>query len=328
MNTKLKLILAFIILFLTFILGEIFARLVVGPPAAFLYSGSFRVKMIDFDIYYGVNNNMRRTTCSNLRNNRIMKIAVIGDSFVFGQGIRDCNDFVSLLNQGQSSFFFENYGVLGIGIDEYNIIIRDFINNKYFAVFLMFYGNDISGSSIPRSYLGKLAENISIFSLVRKAKRKHIVEKESKKYEAMSFNNTLAVLSYDKNYFINAVNPNENDIQIFKKKFRKLIGKLKDKNIKTIYVSMVPEGHTVSNRLRNYIIDSGGKAAPFGQAGKSYKLIKDLSKQHGLIFIETFKSFLEHGEEAYFPHDLHWSENGHKIIAQIVINELGLIYME
>lgn len=138
----------------------------------------------------------------------------------------------------------------------------------------------------------------------------------------MAFNNTLGLISDDKNYFMNVVNPNENEIQIFKKKFGKLIERIKDKNIKDIYVSVVPEGHTVSNRLRNYMIDSGGKAAPFGQPGKSYKLIKDLSKQHGLIFIDTFNSFLEHGEEAYFPHDLHWSENGHKIMSLIIMNML------
>ena len=218
-----EILLVIIAVLITISISELFLRAFIGPPAKYLYSGTFHDIQNNWSEEYKVDKYGRRINCYNGNYNN--KIAVIGDSFTYGQGIPNCKEFVSLLSKNSSKYSYDNYGLIGIGINEYILIIRDLINNEYESIIILFYGNDISDLKHihKRSYLGKLADNSSFFSLIRKFKRSILVKYTlaSKNIDNKNniFNNTIATLNLDSNYYYETVNPKERELNEFKKVF-------------------------------------------------------------------------------------------------------------
>ena len=70
--------------------------------------------------------------------------AVIGDPFVFGQGVSDCQDVVSRLQGLVPSRDFVNFGIIGVGIETYELVARDMVGSEFTEVLVLFYGNDVS----------------------------------------------------------------------------------------------------------------------------------------------------------------------------------------
>ena len=146
---------------LTFLALELLGYLIVGRPAAFLYSGSFNDRQTDYNVTYGVTHNNLRITCSkDLTTQSGRTFAVLGDSFVFGQGVPDCHDVVSNLQDFIKQAVFLNYGIIGVGIDIYQLVTRDLLGPETTDVIIVFYGNDISEVSEHHSVLGLLAAEL------------------------------------------------------------------------------------------------------------------------------------------------------------------------
>lgn len=316
------LVFSLLILISTFLTGELFLRLIVGPPASFIYSDAARDVQTDFDITYGVNDRKMRKTCS--VPGEKSRIAVIGDSFVFGQGVYDCKEFSSLANKFSGKLFFDNFGVIGIDINDYGMIARDYVDSKYDAVFVVFYGNDAYALSKPRHFWGEAADNSSILSLARKIKHAFIISDLLREIDrGKVFNNIEALISMDKDYIYRTVETDDADLAVFKEKFSALITNLRMHDIKKIYVTVAPSGEVVSKRLRKFIFENGGSVAQFGKPGSFYNSVKLLSAQYDLDFIDVFPAFLKEGEQAYFPHDLHWSETGHKLMSRLLLEHMN-----
>src|SRR5262249_169225 len=102
---------------------ELVARGAGGKPVTFLQSGSLRDRQTGYNVGTGVTDANLRVTCGTPRDgNRRRRVAVIGDSFVFGQGIPDCQDMVSNLQRLIPDAVFVNYGNIGVGIDIYQMV--------------------------------------------------------------------------------------------------------------------------------------------------------------------------------------------------------------
>jgi len=323
--------------------GEAMVRLVSGPPAHFLYTGTFRDVQTDWDVVYGVDAAGHRSTCRESEPDPDAKrIAVIGDSFVFGQGVEDCDVFVSLLDRRSGSFAFENLGVVGSGIPEYTIVARDLVDDSFDGALVLFYGNDFTSLQRNRSLLGSLADRFSIMALARKARRytqvrgllaeqegldagdASRVKREEWTYHGRH-NNTVAGLRKDPSVLRRAVDPGAEREALFAEHFAALADHLTASLApEEITIAMVPEGHTVSTRLREFVQEMGGETADFGEPGSAYALVRELALARGFHFIETFDAFRSAGDGAYHPHDLHWTPRGHRTMAELAARGLGI----
>ena len=135
------------------------------------------------------------------------KFAVIGDSFVFGQESEDCEDLTSRLQAIFPTARFVNYGIIGIGMDEYRMIARDMIPSDVTDLIMLFYGNDITEINDNKSFFGRLADVSSAFSLLRKIKRilsaKTFTANVEMHITSPALNNVEALLQVNRDYFLN-----------------------------------------------------------------------------------------------------------------------------
>jgi lysophospholipase L1-like esterase len=314
-------------------LGEALVRALVGPPAQILYSGSFRDVQSDFDVVYGVTSEGRRRTCGPSPVANATRVAVIGDSFVFGQGVADCEDFVSLLNLRARDKRFLNFGIIASGVEDYRLIVRDLVADTD-EVLIVFFGNDVPVAGLGRTPAGRAADRSSLVSLVRRARRAWILYRlrEAARdpggriadFEGRP-NQILSELRKSPDSLRAMVEPTPAEETAFRARFAELAGDLLERfGPGRVWISCAPDGQTVSRRLAEFIREQGGAVAPFGMPGRAYELVRELSHEHGLRFVDVFPGFVEGGDELYHPHDLHWAPAGHRRMAELLAGPLGL----
>lgn len=302
--------------------AELLVRLIMGPPAQLLYTGSFRDVQSDWNIVYGIDPYSRRVTCGGGKRDRIFP--VIGDSFVFGQGVSDCSDFVSQLNQHINEVQFQNFGLIGTGPEEYLMVARDLVPKNSDGVLVVFYGNDISELSLDRSLFGVVADNSSFFGLLRRIwrswrVREALTQEVTQNGPPAPFNNIKAVLAKDADYFRRVVEPEAEKKAYFERHFNRLVENLESKIDRSrIYIAVVPDATIVSDAVREFVLQNGGEVAQKDKAGSGYEFIRNLSVRAGVNFIETFALLKYEGVPLYYPHDLHWTAQGHRRFAEIV----------
>jgi lysophospholipase L1-like esterase len=313
--------------------AELLARLAGGSPAAFLFSRPFRDRQTDWDVTYAVTESGQRVTCPDpgvVKARR--KFVVIGDSFVFGQGVPDCRDVTSRLASLVSDGAFVNFGIGGVGIEIYRQVVDDMLGPDVTDVLILFYGNDVSESINAKSFLGRLADKSSAFALLRKLKRTILdpyLHPEFPDWRAMEkaeppWNNIAFVLAREPDYFARVAEPGDLNIARFRSEFSGLvrsIEKIVPRN--RIWMAVVPEATTVSPAIRRWVAELGGALPAFDVAGSGYRAIEALAREAGVNFVDLFPSFRCRGDDAYFPHDLHWSEVGHQLAAEIIAEALG-----
>ncbi len=316
--------------------SELFLRLVVGPPARFLYGGSFRDRQSDFDITYSVGEKGRRITCApEPPPASARRIAVLGDSFVFGQGVEDCQDLVSVLARLSPQQAFENFGRIGAGIDDYLLVARDLLRGFDDAV-VIFFGNDVSDLAAEQGRAGRLAGHLSTLALLRRTRNAFLVDRAIRAAAAgpagggaIAFfegraNNILSSLRRDPDAFRRMVQPGEPEVERFRARFAAL-AELLDARVGAahVVVTAVPQDHTVSRRLASFIRAHGGSVAPYGERGRAYELVRELALARGFRFVDSFPSFLSDGDALYHPHDLHWSAAGQRRMAGLLAEALA-----
>jgi hypothetical protein len=322
---------ALLMLLITLILlccgAEAITRVFGGRPATFLYSGSFRDRQTDWDVTYGETVDNLRVTCGIPTPTPTRKFAVIGDSFAFGQGVADCQDWISQLQAIYPGARFVNYGIIGIGLDEYEMIARDMIPPDVTDIIMLFYGNDISEINDDKSVSGKLADVSSAFALLRRIKRTLSIKlftANAKINETPPiFNNVQAILQGNSDYFLNVAQPPDKDLVQFQKRFSRLMGRFvalvpRDR----IWIAEAPEATTISEQSRKFERNLGGALPIFGKPGSGYEEIRRLATTEKVHFIDLFPALLAAPDNLYFPHDLHWSANGHRLAADVIAASL------
>lgn len=316
MKAKLFLILTSLVFAL--FLAELLARLLIGTPASILYSNSFRDRQTDWDIVYGVDSGKHRKPCVQW-DGKTSRVAIIGDSFVFGQGVSDCRDFPSLLNLEANQRLYVNLGVIGIGPNEYLQIAKNMVDSNYRDVVLLFYGNDWLDR--PPTLTQLVIAHSSLLSLIRRVWRERIVSGAIEEAATTSkpWNNIEATIARNPDYACRMVNPDGQMRKQFENTFKQIILVLKENVGKEhIYVAMAPAGHTVSRPVREHLVAAGGCAASFGREGKAYTQLRRLSIETGLHFIDIWPAFLANGSTLYHPHDFHWNAAGHRQMAKLL----------
>jgi hypothetical protein len=165
--------------------AEIFTRIVGGKPATFSYSGSFRDRQTDWDVVYGVTSAGLRVTCEGAKNaDAKRRIAIIGDSFVFGQGVSDCNTFASRLGVVDKKSLF----------------------------------GTLADTSSAFALLRKVKRAFAIKAFLKETG----TAKSDKAGSGPVLNNISSIIANDPNYFAKVADPGEAELAIFRRAPRKI----------------------------------------------------------------------------------------------------------
>ena len=317
-------ILLFCASFAGLVLAEVLLRAVGYAPASALFGNGTpgRDVQMDWDVTYQFDRRGLRTICGAPESGTGRTIAVIGDSFAFGQGIPNCQDFVSHLQAMDPDARYLNLARPGFGIDAYLVVARDFVPSDSSDVIVLLYGNDIS--ILPdRPWFSWLADNYSTFAVLRRVGQRYFVAAATPM--SRQFNNIKNnMITRGVDAYLRVVGADPAQQQKFAEKFAMLMAAIRTSAPQAaIWVAMVPEGMTVSDNLRAFILENGGKVAEKHSAGSNYALVRQLTSDEGANWIDLAPRFFAHdGDDLYWPHDAHWSAQGGKFAAETVRSEM------
>jgi hypothetical protein len=192
----------------------------------------------------------------------------------------------------------------------------------------------VEGAGQGRSALGRLADHSSAFALLRRARRAWILYRIQQAdrdgggtiaYLDGRPNNVLSLLRESPDGLRRRVEPTRDEVAAFRSRFARLAEDvLRRFGAERVWITCVPDGQTVSPRFAEFIREQGGSVAAFGVPGPAYELVRELSREHGLRFVDVFPGFASGGDELYHPHDLHWTAAGHRRMAELLAGPLGL----
>ena len=132
-----------VILIISILFCEILLNLIFYSPLRLYYplSKEKRDTQTDFDVTYNINwrTGNRIIKCNNLQNK---KVIFVGDSFVFGQGLKVEDTFVNLY-ACKTGYNVKNLGTVGIGLRHYREIILNHDLQNVELIYLIFYDNDL-----------------------------------------------------------------------------------------------------------------------------------------------------------------------------------------
>jgi hypothetical protein len=293
--------------------GEAFTRLAAGPPARLLFTGSFQDHQAGWRLSYGVDAHGRRVTSP--AGGR--PVAVLGDSFVFGQGVADEADCVSRLNQRGLGRRFDNLGLIGAGLHEYRIVARDLIRPDHREVVVLLSANDAGHAARRPSAAGRLAAEWSSMALLQRTWRALLVWNEHRR-GGRPRSNVEEVLGRDHDYFRRNVDPAGPDAAAFDVDVDALLSSLHRSGGRRVVVAMAPDATLVSPAFRRFVEQHGGRVASPDGPGRALALAQASAARNGADYVDLYPALRACGSACYHERDLHWTEEGHRRAADLL----------
>jgi hypothetical protein len=319
-----------VIVFLGF---EILARAVLGPPAIHYLTKAGRDIQTDFDIAYELNSDGTRIHCWPESDAKTRKVTIIGDSFVFGQGVANYKDFSALLScEHADSLSIQNLGSIGQDFEYYDPALDALVDGDRDVIVLVLYENDITPNDRGTRLLWWLRQNLHTTWLLTKVEGilvewlPHSPDKilEGSKIEG-KYNNPKAVILGKLEFFRQIATPTPARLREFEETLANWIRRAAGKSgSPRVIVTMIPEASTVSSSNRAFYNSLGQQLLPeFGKPSPMYEAARRACQSTPPCqFSEIFELFLEAGASAYHPRDFHWNEQGHRLMADHLGREL------
>lgn len=311
---------------------ELIARLVYGPPAVRFLTPASRDTQSDFDVTYGVKRDRSRVTCAAPDNpGRI--IAFIGDSFVFGQGVPDMDDFVARVSCHLPAAKVLNLGAIGADFFYYEMALRSLVPSNTDDIVLLVYENDTpppdweGGWWTIKRILFRWS-HFATMSMQAKEKLSRFLHRKAIQTYTVNgkFNNPKTVVLSNPGFFKDLAHPSGDDLNLFDKTLRRFI--LESHRIAPkarLFVSFAPEASTVSRTHRDFYRSLAEVPLPtFGEPSALYRRTEAVCRAtQGCIFIDLFPMLLASGDLFYFLHDFHWNPAGHAAVAEAILKVLA-----
>lgn len=308
-------------------MAEVGARLAWGPPAATFLTPAYRDLQTDFDIKYKVQaDGTRRVGC---RAEGAM-VAVIGDSFAFGQGVPEGEDLVSRLACGSPPRSVLNLGSIGQDFLYYGLALHTYVPTDAEAVVLLMYENDLPSDAGISLVKRRLYQYSKLVTMARKAKAEigkllHRGEIETFTVEGQP-NNPKAVILSNPAFFQDLARPSKVALSQLGEEIRRFVADARRVVPRArIILAMVPEASTVSAGHREFYRSLGDVSLPeFGRPTEIYDAARTACVvENQCHFLDIFPAFKAGGGGLYFPHDFHWNAEGHRVMAELLAEVLA-----
>lgn len=251
-----------------------------------------------------------------------LRIAVIGDSFVWGFGVEHDEVFTSIMQKKCPELDILNFGVSGYSTDQELLLYND-ISDQYMPdiVILVVAGNDFESNGRSKEYVyyhkpmfrlknGHLEltnvpvprSNFLIRGSAKLARRSYLLTQMNRVIRGFRQKNELR--EAESNY--SSVTHDPKSIE-----FPSTNAELVTLELMREYISTVNNNDT---RMVIVFVD--------GQDGRDRRLREALNDTN-TTFIHLDDYFMESDHEGHhLIGDFHWNPEGHKLVANMVINEL------
>ncbi len=307
------------------------------------FQGDFRDYTAAYTHTYTLVENSERLTCGKTEGETNYRLAVLGDSFGYGVGVADCQDFSSLVNQQLPTVEVRNVSQAAAGMEQYLSITEERICGGGFdGVFLVLCGNDFLDS--PESLLMHWSKHSNVAGLayslmgrpppntwaIRFLAGLGIVEAPApgtplnltwwqKTVQPVRGNRRLLVtllddLSTSREFALHLSEPPADRSARNIELFHDLLSRAEECST-DIWVAVVPNGAAYSVPQREFIASYGGVLPPLGQPGSVGEMARKVAEEHGARFVETDRAFAPEADAAYYVNDIHWTARGHQIMA-------------
>ncbi len=131
---------------ITIIAVEFVLRGLLGKPLRYQLTPASEDIQTDFSVTYGIDARGLRKTCQ-APGRDSKKLVFIGDSFTFGQGVEDQENFVYQLSCTFPQYDFYNFGSIGRDFPYYQAVLDQLVPEDTSYLFLILFKNDTSDRS-------------------------------------------------------------------------------------------------------------------------------------------------------------------------------------
>lgn len=310
--------------------GEAIARAILGPPAMHYLTPPYRDRQTDFDVHYQVRADGIRAGCAQVLPGAPV-VAVIGDSFAFGQGVPQGTDFAARLGCA-TGLDVRNLGSIGQDFLWYDAALHAYVPADAHAIVLLLYENDLPppGWDGPVWAAKRTAyRNSHAILMLRKARRNLGAQANADALEAYKIdgrlNNPKTVALSDPGFFASLAQPEPGRLAAlgaavagFVADARKVAPQAE------IVVAMAPEASSLSPGHRAFYQSLAAVPLPdLGRPTAIYEAARSgCAGAPGCRFLDLYPAFAEGQGADYFPHDFHWNPAGHARMAQVLAAEL------
>jgi hypothetical protein len=328
----------FIIIILTFLLGEISLRIYQHfNPVFIFYNNSynrFRGKPHAIDWDFALNSRGFKDKEVTEKNKDTYRIIGIGDSFTFGVVPYKYN-YLTLLEQGLSQHF-NNVEILNMGIPSIGpkgylaLLVKEGLELKPDMLLLTFYiGNDFTDCLVRK----KLYEYSYVASLI-----KYLITLESK-FEGIAINPTGDYPddkpTMNQKTYTHIMEARSCIYQKGNKEFEESVDKAvrylslinaicKKKNIEFVVV-IAPDEFQISKTVRQDVIEAfyANKPKPKWDIALPNKTLIDNLDNLGIKYIDLYPYFQEASGRLYRVRDTHWNIAGNALAAKVIQDQIG-----
>jgi hypothetical protein len=314
------------------------------------FTGKFEDHTAAYTHSYTLVADNERLVCSKDGADPSYHLAVLGDSFGYGVGVADCEDFSSIVNLALPDVKVRNVSQAAAGIDQYLEILDDRVCDAGFdGIFILLCGNDFLDS--PESLLAVMSRRSNVAGLaytllgrpppnnwaVRFLARFGLVEHPApgtplrltwwqKTIQPPEGDRRVLVtllddLSTSREFAMHLSNPPRELADRNIELFHELLDRASECS-KEVWVAVVPNGAAYSPKQREFVASFGGVLPPEGRTGLVQKLVREAAASHGARYVETDSAFAPEADAAYYANDIHWTARGHQIMAGRVLQAL------
>ncbi|GEM_PF-6569849 len=312
-------------------LFETGGRLLLGPPASHMLTQAQHDIQTDFDVTYGIGPRGFRQTACDQKPASAPKLAVIGDSFVFGQGVADGQDFVSKLSC--AGWNARNLGSVGQDFLWYDMALTSFVDADSQAVILVLYENDFPPPGwfdwpwrIKRGLYGS-SHAVAMARVVRRNVGNWLHHNEINTMTLDErLNNPLVVIRGGANFLDELAGPDQGEQARLDQAIRDFVQSAhKIAPLAKILLAVVPEAATLSAGHHDLYARLGQKVLPvLGQPSRFYAQAAQTCRSLAQCrFVDSYDAFKAGAGAEYFPHDFHWNATGHALMASLLSQTLA-----
>ncbi len=315
------------------------------------FAGQFQDHNASYHLVYRLEGANERFVCGNQLQENPYRFAVLGDSFAFGAGVPDCQDFSSIVNLSLPGVEIQNVSQVGAGFDQYLEILEERVCDQGFdGLFLLLFGDDFLDS--PESLLSSMARHSNVAGLALNVLGRPSPNHWAVRYLAdlglvdppppgtplnLTWRQTtvqpyrgrgrrlrvtlLADLSESRECGLHLSTPPQERLDRNTVLLHELLHRASSCS-QEVWVAVVPNGAAYSHKMREFILSFGGMLPPEGLPGVVEKIVREATAEHGARFVETTRAFAPEADDAYYVKDVHWTPRGHQIMAGLLMRAL------
>ena len=253
------------------------------------------------------------------------RVLFLGDSFTWGWGVSQGELFTDRLQQRLPDTAVYNRGVNGFGTSqEYLLLQQELARHKYDAVALMFFQNDVGDNVNPKRGRRPLFALEGDRLVPRNQPPKRLMnpvvrffKDHSRLYQLLDFRISLVVRSLDDD---REVTPHPEKTQV---DYHDLPGA-------TVTMRLLREMRRLArDHGSEFVIvylphhgEIAGLTSSYPYIEAVHAMIRDVAATDGIPLVdltEPFRQQAQRGRVVVYPHDEHWTPEGHRLAADVLL---------